>query len=94
MFTLSVTNSFLRQVLAEKGVEVDHGVVVAVEKTKSPCSLKEVQAVLGLVGFCKKIDLSSEKDSDTLCKLLKGTITLYQNIKNCGVALGQNEGYF
>ena len=45
---------FLGHVISEKRVEVDQEKLKAVEKMKAPTNLKEVRAILGLVGFYRK----------------------------------------
>ena len=62
---------FLGHVISENGVEVDEEKVKAVEKMKSPTCLKEVRAVLGLVGFYRKFIPGFGKTSEPLYNLLK-----------------------
>ena len=62
---------FLGHVISEKGVEVDQENVIAIEKMKAPTNLKEVRAILGLVGFYTKFIPGFGKTSEPLYHLLK-----------------------
>ena len=61
---------FLGHVITEKGVEVDPEKVKAVQNMKTPTNLKEVRAVLGLVGFYRKFIPNFGATAEPLYKLL------------------------
>ena len=48
------TIHFLGHIVSRMGVEVDPEKVSAVEKKKTPTTVKELRAVLGLVGFYRR----------------------------------------
>ena len=56
---------FLGHIVSRKGVEVDPEKVSAVEKMISPITIKELKAVLGLVGFISKVHQRFWKNSGT-----------------------------
>ena len=54
MSFLSKTYTFLGHIISNDGVEVDPDEVSAVANMKPPSNLKELCAILGLVGFCRR----------------------------------------
>ena len=61
---------FLGHIVSRKGVEVDPEKVSAVEKMKSPTTIKELRAVLGLVGFYRRFIQDFGGTAEPLYKLL------------------------
>ena len=82
---------FLGHVIPENGVEVDEEKVKAVEKMKSPTCLKEVRAILGLVGFYRKFIPGLGKTSEPLYNLLKKENN-FAWTKECEQALQELKG--
>ena len=60
---------FLGHIVSRKGVEVDPEKVSAVEKMKSPTTIKELRAVLGLVGFYRRFIQDFGGTAEPLYKL-------------------------
>ena len=56
--------------VSNKGVEVDPEKVAAVSKMKSPRTIKELRAILGLVGFYRRFIQDFGKIAEPLYKLL------------------------
>ena len=61
---------FLGHIVSNQGVEVDPEKVVAVSKMKTPRTIKELRAILGLVGFYRRFKQYFGKLAEPLYKLL------------------------
>ena len=61
---------FLGHIVSNQGVEVDPEKVAAVSKMKSPQKIKEVRAILGLVGFYRRFIQDFGEIAEPLYKLL------------------------
>ena len=61
---------FLGHIVSNKGVEVDPEKVAAVSKMKSPRTIKELRAILGLGGFYRGFIQDFGKIAEPLYKLL------------------------
>ena len=61
---------FLGHIVSNKGVEVDPEKVAAVSKMKSPRTIKELRAILVLVGFYRRFIQDFGKIAEPLYKLL------------------------
>ena len=74
-------NHFLGHIVSNQGIEVDPKKVAAVSKKKSPRTIKELRAMLGLVGFYRSIIQDFGKIAEPLYKLLnKKTFFLEQRV--------------
>ena len=70
MQVFSGKNSFLGHIVSNKGIEVDPEKVAAVSKMKSPRTIKELRAILGLVGFYRRFTQDFGKIAEPFYKLL------------------------
>ena len=61
---------FLGHIVSSKGVEVDPEKVAAFIKMKSPRKIKELRAILGLLGFYRRFIQDFLKIAEPLYKLL------------------------
>ena len=61
---------FLGHIVSNKSVEVDPEKVTAVSKMKSPQTIKELRAIIGLVGFYRRFIQGFGKIPELLYKLL------------------------
>ena len=61
---------FLGHIVSNKGVEADPEKVAAVSKMKNPQAIKELRAILGLVGFYRRFIQDFGKIAEPLFKLL------------------------
>ena len=64
---------FSGHIIAKEGVEVDPDKEVAVANMKPPSNLKELRAVFGLVGFCRRFIADFGKRAEPLYRLLSKT---------------------
>ena len=73
--------SFLEHIISEGGAEVDPGKIRAVERMKEPSSLKDVRALLGLVGYNQKFILDFGKTAESLYNLSRTNLNGVQSAK-------------
>ena len=75
---------FLGHTVSKDGVEVDPDKVSAVANMKPPLNLKEIRAILGLVGFYRRFIADFGKIAEPLYRLLSKTENLFgrQNAAN------------
>ena len=79
---------FLGHIVSNKGVEVDPEKVAAVSKMKNPRTIKELRAILGLVGFYRRFIQDFGKKAEPLYKLLN-TKERFTWSKECESAVEQ-----